>query len=254
MNQKGFINIIAVVVGVIIILAGAAGYFIVSRKISTPTVTSTPTSTPPKTQNIVAPPTPTTTTPITPIPTPLPRDKIMPSITIKTSSQLTGVVGSNFFAEFEASGGVPAYVWSVSSGSLPPGLKLVEPAYTGRACTPDSPPCPPYAPTAVFLQGVTAQAGDFTFELNAKDQLGKIGQATFTVSISSAGAGSGNSLIQVLAPNGGEQWPRGSTTTIRWSTDKSIERVSIFLEIALLFVRENAKTFMKSLRNFTKTF
>jgi hypothetical protein len=37
------------------------------------------------------------------------------------------------------------------------------------------------------------------------------------------------SFITVLSPNGGEQWAKGSTQTIRWSTTKDISRVSILL-------------------------
>ena len=61
------------------------------------------------------------------------------------------------------------------------------------------------------------------YEVYIENQYGKSNSVNFTVTTTTQPS------ITVLSPNGGEQWAKGSTQTIRWSTTKNISRVSILL-------------------------
>ena len=47
-----------------------------------------------------------------------------PQLTISSSTLSSGLVGTAYTATLQATGGTPAYTWSISSGSLPSGLSL----------------------------------------------------------------------------------------------------------------------------------
>ena len=49
---------------------------------------------------------------------------VCPTITITPSSMASGLVGTNYTQTLTASGGTPAYSWSLKSGTLPAGLSL----------------------------------------------------------------------------------------------------------------------------------
>ena len=100
---------------------------------------------------------------------------VTPSISIRTSDILTGVVGQVFSATFAASAGNPPYGWSVTAGNLPLGLSF---APLIRACT----NCPQPMDQAA-LQGTPTQAGSFKFQLTVKDQSGNTGSETFVITI-----------------------------------------------------------------------
>ena len=57
------------------------------------------------------------------------------ALTINNTSFLPGIVGTLYTAALSASGGVPPYSWSITAGSLPPGLSIVGSAITGTPST-----------------------------------------------------------------------------------------------------------------------
>ncbi len=77
---------------------------------------------------------------------------IASQLTISTASPLAnGTVGTAYQVQFAASGGTPAYTWSVTTGSLPAGLTL--------------------DPSTGLLSGTPAAAGAFSFTIGVKDAL-----------------------------------------------------------------------------------
>jgi hypothetical protein len=63
---------------------------------------------------------------------------------------LSGLMGSSFSFQLTANGGIPAYLWSVTSGAFPAGLSL--------------------NPSSGLISGVPAVAGLFTFTVAVRDQ------------------------------------------------------------------------------------
>jgi hypothetical protein len=70
--------------------------------------------------------------------------------TIDTTALPNGTVGLNYRATLRASGGTLPYTWTISEGSLPPGLNLAQP--TG------------------VISGVPTKEGAFTFTVKATDK------------------------------------------------------------------------------------
>jgi hypothetical protein len=90
--------------------------------------------------------------------------------TITTSSPLPGgFVGSSYAQTLSASGGTPPYIWSLISGSLPPGLTLS----SGGA-----------------ISGTPAAAGTASFTVQVLDAQSRTAQKGFSLSVSSSGSGS----------------------------------------------------------------
>jgi hypothetical protein len=84
-------------------------------------------------------------------------------LTVTTAIAPDGVVGRSYQINLTADGGVPGYLWSHSSGTLPPGLQVT---------------------TRGALAGVPSARGTFTFSLGVTDSRGTTAQATYTVTIS----------------------------------------------------------------------
>jgi Putative Ig domain len=70
----------------------------------------------------------------------------------------SGTVGTAYHTNFFADGGVQPYTWSISSGQLPPGLKLAPKPPAGISGTPST------AGTFTFTVTVTDKAGTQTSE------------------------------------------------------------------------------------------
>src|SRR5712692_7752228 len=56
---------------------------------------------------------------------------LQPPLTISTGALADGNAGSGYIQTLAASGGAPPYSWTISSGSLPPGLSLVDSTISG---------------------------------------------------------------------------------------------------------------------------
>ncbi len=88
---------------------------------------------------------------------------VFPAVSITTTSLPNGSPGVAYSASLSASGGALPYTWSVSSGSLPPGLGLN--ASTGQ------------------IGGVPATQGSFQFTIQVVDFGGNVASKAFTIVI-----------------------------------------------------------------------
>jgi len=88
------------------------------------------------------------------------------SFKITVDSLPNGTVGTEYSATLSASGGIPPYTWSISSGSLPNGLTL------------DS--------STGILSGTPTQTGTFTFTIQVKDSNNNTSTKEFTLTINPA--------------------------------------------------------------------
>jgi hypothetical protein len=89
---------------------------------------------------------------------------IVNPLSITTTSAADGIRNVSYSQAFGASGGTPAYTWSVSSGSLPPGLAL--------------------NPSTALVSGIPTQTGRFQFTLQVRDTQGQTATADFVIGIS----------------------------------------------------------------------
>ena len=92
----------------------------------------------------------------------LPVANIIPPVQITTTSLPAGMVGSPYSQSLTASGGSPPYLWSVTGGTLPPGLT--------------------FNSTAATIQGTPQEAGTFALSIMVMDS--QTGSATRSFSIS----------------------------------------------------------------------
>jgi hypothetical protein len=92
---------------------------------------------------------------------------VCPIITVNPASLPNGTVGTPYNQTVSASGGTAPYVFSVSSGALPPPLTLN--AATGA------------------ITGTPSTAGTFTFSITATDATGCTGTRLYTITIANAG-------------------------------------------------------------------
>ncbi len=124
-----------------------------------------------------------------------------PSLTFTPATLPPGYVGELYARNFAVTGGVPPYVWSVSSGTLPDGLSLV-PNTAGS--TPSA---------AVWLQGdITGSAVTSTFTITVTDSTSAAASQEFTLAITPIQittssvlpmAGAGTPYSETLAVSGG---------------------------------------------------
>lgn len=89
-----------------------------------------------------------------------------PFITVNPPTLPTPVVGVFYRREISASGGTEPYTFTVSSGSLPPGLDLN-----------------PMNRTTALISGTPTSAGTFTFTITATDANGCPGSRTYSFTI-----------------------------------------------------------------------
>lgn len=116
--------------------------------------------------------------------------------TIDTASLPNGEVGVAYSQTLAASGGIPPYTWSISSGALPAGLSLN--ASTGA------------------VTGTPTTAGTFNFTAQITDSVGGTATRALSIAVDSAGTTvpvitttslpngqAGNTYFQTLAASGG---------------------------------------------------
>lgn len=97
------------------------------------------------------------------------------ALSITTASLSSGTVGTSYSASISASGGSDSYIWSVSSGALPPGLNLSNPVCIAWPCQ---------APASI--SGTPTTAGSYTFTITVKSGT-QTASKQFTISIAAAG-------------------------------------------------------------------
>src|SRR5437899_11895370 len=85
-------------------------------------------------------------------------------LSITTASLSSGTVGVAYSATLSAAGGTPPYTWSLTAGSLPPGLALS---------------------TSGSISGMPTAVGSYSFTIQAADSAGRKASQAFTVSIAS---------------------------------------------------------------------
>jgi uncharacterized protein (TIGR03437 family) len=99
-----------------------------------------------------------------------------PALAITSASPLpSGVAGTGYSQVLVAAGGTPPYRWSVTGGTLPPGLSLN--ASTGA------------------LSGTPSSAGTFTFSVQVTDSAGATAIKSFSLTISGATLSVGRSAL-----------------------------------------------------------
>jgi hypothetical protein len=84
-------------------------------------------------------------------------------VAVTTTTLPSGVHGQSYWVNLAADGGVPGYLWSLRSGTLPTGLQLT---------------------TSGALAGTPTTAGSYTFTVTATDSRGTAGSRSYTVTIS----------------------------------------------------------------------
>lgn len=120
--------------------------------------------------------------------------KIRPPLVITTSSLADGAVGASYSQSLAATGGAPPYVWSVASGSTPPGLVLQVLSGT--------------------ITGTPTAAGTFSFTIGVSDVELNVGIKAFTLEVAAAPlaittasplpqGSTGAAYSQALSVNGG---------------------------------------------------
>jgi phosphoesterase family protein/putative Ig domain-containing protein/carboxypeptidase family protein/Ig-like domain-containing protein len=111
---------------------------------------------------------------------------------IATTSLQNGTVGQAYSAQLNATGGTSPYTWSISSGSLPPGLSL--------------------SPAGV-ISGTPTTAGSSTFTIVASDASSQTGTRNFTLTVASLTA---NAYTVYGSPSGSDSNP--GTLSAPWRT------------------------------------
>ena len=86
---------------------------------------------------------------------------------VKNSILPAGTKGTAYTAQNLATGGMPPYTFSVTSGSLPPGMSITVPTNN----------------TGITIGGTPTQSGMFSFTVNATDHLQNTVEQTFTITI-----------------------------------------------------------------------
>jgi len=129
------------------------------------------------------------------------------SVNIKTGLLPGGSVGQLYNELVVADGGSSNYVWSITSGTLPPGLSLTTtlcPAVVGIECKYQGNiwGTPTKAGTYQFTMKVTS--GNLSDSKNLKIIISGITDSTYSVT--------------VLDPNGGEKLQFGKEFTVKWKT------------------------------------
>ena len=133
------------------------------------------------------------------------------SLTITTTSIDNGYVGTNYSSYIYGSGGTGSYKWTISAGSLPPGLSLSQ---AQIVCI--KAPC--YNTSSAMISGMPMKAGEYKFTIKLTDGNRKSVTKLFYLGVKKANPSS----ISVLSPNGGETWQKGTAQTIKWGDNSPV--------------------------------
>jgi hypothetical protein len=129
----------------------------------------------------------------------------VPPVVITTSATLlSGFTGGAYSQDLTATGGVGAYTWTLTAGTLPPGLTLAGAVITGT-------------PT-------TATGSPFSFTLQAADAVGDIASQAFSLTVVNA-SGTSLSRVGVLS----QFAAGGGYTTAVWVVNTSAAAVPVRL-------------------------
>ena len=104
---------------------------------------------------------------------------------IVSSTLASGTAGSGYTQAFQATGGTPAYAWSVSSGSLPSGLSLS---------------------SSGVISGTPSVAGTSTFTATVTDSGSPAQSQSVAASISITAAQASNGTTWYVRPDGGTRY------------------------------------------------
>jgi hypothetical protein len=107
-------------------------------------------------------------------------------LAITTTSLPNGTVGTFYNQQVNANGGVPPYNWSVSSGTMPPGLGLN--SNGGNE----------------YVSGTPTTTGTYNFTLQVTDNVGDTATQAYTVSISQ---GAPLAITTTSLPGALQNWP-----------------------------------------------
>ena len=113
-------------------------------------------------------------------------------LSIATTSLTNGTAGQAYSAQLNATGGTSPYTWSVSSGSLPPGLSL--------------------SPAGV-ITGTPTTVGSSTFTVMVSDASSQTTTRNFTLTVASPTA---TACILFVSPSGSDSNP--GTLSAPWQT------------------------------------
>ncbi|MBA2367572.1 MAG: putative Ig domain-containing protein [Candidatus Protochlamydia sp.] len=89
-----------------------------------------------------------------------------PTITITPSTLSAGTFGTPYIQTLSASGGAAPYTFSVTNGTLPPGLILTN-----------------NSPSTALITGIPTEAGIFTFEISVTDRNGCVARIAYAIII-----------------------------------------------------------------------
>ncbi len=120
---------------------------------------------------------------------------VSPALAVSTTSLTSGSVGVPYTASLSATGGVPPYTWSITSGTLPAGLTLQSSGFisgtptnqesqtfTVQVSDSESPPATASAPLTLTINGPTSRLnGTYVFSFSGYNGGNLVEQAgTFT--------------------------------------------------------------------------
>ena len=120
-----------------------------------------------------------------------------PALNITTASLLTGTIGTPYSQTLQATGGVPAYTWNVTAGSLPAGLTLSSAGVISGTPTGTS------ASTSNFSVTVTDSQTPTNATKSANLSITVVEPALSVTTTSLAGGSTGNAYSQTLQAIGG---------------------------------------------------